>query len=82
MSDLVQSLTERQKEAGEPDQLFARRLGLSRQAWQKIRTGECGLGGKALAGIVRAYPDLGGAVHSFLSSNANFVADSESGVPA
>lgn len=73
--ELVAALTDRQAKAGEPDKLFARRLGLSRQAWQKIRTRECGLGSRSLAGIVRAYPELTPEVHIYLSTTANSLTD-------
>ncbi len=67
MPDLIESLVERQKLAGESDPLFARRLGVSRQAWQKLRTRERQMGRRALAGVLRAYPDLSVDVNSFLS---------------
>lgn len=58
------------KQGNISDLEFARTLGISRQLWQMIRTGERGIGVALLSGTVRAYPDLIPDVFLFLSGNA------------
>ncbi len=65
--DLVRAIIQRQKELGETDLDFSRRLGVSRQTWQLTRTG----------GIAQAFPDLN--LMAFLSpSNASILTDTAS----
>lgn len=56
--DLIETLRNRQRAIGASDGEFARRLGISRQMWQAIRTGEREPGRPTLQRITTAYPDL------------------------
>lgn len=73
MTDVIELLITRQREAGETDAEFASRLGLSRQGWQKLRTRETSLGPRSIIGILTAYPDLRDSVSDFLRVNASKV---------
>jgi transcriptional regulator with XRE-family HTH domain len=73
--DLIDLLRQRQQSLGETDLAFSRRIGMSRQMWQVIRTGRNVPGARSLGGITAAFRDdegIAAAVRSFLlSSNAN-----------
>lgn len=55
---IVDTLREHQKRLEEPDGAFARRLGVTRTAWQMVRTGTCTPGQRMLRGAVAAFPEL------------------------
>ncbi len=75
--DLVRAIIQRQKELGETDLDFSRRLGVSRQTWQLTRTGGMLPGRRTLEGIAQAFPDLN--LMAFLSpSNASILTDTAS----
>jgi hypothetical protein len=58
MERLIQAVMTKQYELGETDLEFSRRLGISRQAWQLVRTERGRPGHRTLKGIVQAFPDL------------------------
>lgn len=66
--DLIRVCCERQRRMGASDGEFAVRLGLSRSTWWALRRGWRRPGRRALAGILRAFPDLAPDTLAFLSS--------------
>ena len=66
---LLDELRRRQEAIGDSDTQFARRLGMPRETWQKIRTGERMPGRKGLHCIVVAYPDLFKLVMGYVSGS-------------
>lgn len=72
--DLIESL--RQQQGNEPDGAFAARLGVTREAWRKVRVGQLKPGRKMLKGIMDAYPTMAPQVLAFfLPENANILAE-------
>lgn len=55
---IIQTLRQRQGDARLTDAQMAGRLGISRQLWQKLVTGERHLSLRVLRGVLDAYPDL------------------------
>ena len=55
---LLDELRRRQEAIGDSDSEFAKRLGIPRETWQKLRTGARVPGRKVLHRIIVAYPDL------------------------
>jgi hypothetical protein len=55
---IIKGLIDRQVQLKEPDGSFAKRLGISRQAWQMIRTGDSGISAQTLQKVASAFPDL------------------------
>lgn len=85
-TSLIDLLRARQRDAGESDLRFAQRLGISRQMWGFLRTGERQPGPDTLQAIGRAYPDLMPQIVAFHTSllfvpqNATNVTESSAGV--
>lgn len=61
-SDLLAALIQRQRDYGESDLQFARRLSargpISRQTWQALRSGKVEPTHRVLRGAAAAFPDL------------------------
>ena len=55
---LIESLRAKQQTLGESDGAFAQRLGVDRETWRKVRTGEMLPGRRTLIGVRRAFPEL------------------------
>ena len=47
-----------QKKLKYSDQKMADTIGVSRIMWQKVRTGNVGIGGQTLSGLLNAFPAL------------------------
>lgn len=68
---LLDQLIERQKTLGLSDDEFARQLRISRQLWQKTRTGEQEIGESVVLGVTARFPELQGDVLIFLRQKAS-----------
>lgn len=55
---LVHALSRKQQDLSLTDAAFAQRLGVDRETWRKIRTGQIQPGRRTLRGVRRAFPDL------------------------
>lgn len=55
---LLDWLRAKQTALGESDSAFARRLTISRQQWQFLRTNKTTVGQRSAQGIVQAFPEL------------------------
>jgi transcriptional regulator with XRE-family HTH domain len=55
---LVDTLKARQIAARESDNTFARRLGVSRTTWTRVRLGQRKPGERLLAGVMQAFPSM------------------------
>ncbi len=58
MDKLIEALLERQRKSGENDQVFGRRLGMSRALWNAVRHGRRRMTVKHLGRMLWVYPDL------------------------
>ncbi len=65
---LVAALVRKQTSLRDLDIDFARRLGISRQAWALLREGGMRPGLKTLRGVRRAFPDLAPLVEMCLAN--------------
>jgi hypothetical protein len=65
-TDLVATLVAIQRASGWTDVEMGRRLGISGSMWTLIRQGRRRLGGKALSGVLGAFPPLKDAVARYL----------------
>ena len=54
---LLHFLKERQRTDKLSDIAFAKKLGIPRSTWNKVRNGERGIGGKTLQRILQVYPE-------------------------
>jgi transcriptional regulator with XRE-family HTH domain len=59
---VIEEIKARQKSEGLSNELFARKIGISRQMWEFVLNGTREPGLKVWRGIVRAYPDLAGTI--------------------
>ena len=66
IADVIALAAQRQRDLDESDADFAARLGVTRQAWQQIRTGDNGAGLPVLRGLVTAFPELSSAILAYL----------------
>lgn len=55
---VIDALSARQRQLGETDAAFARRLGISRSMWQAVRSGEREVGVDTLQRMVNAVPEV------------------------
>jgi len=60
--NVIEQVEQRQIKEGLSDTRFAQKLGISRQMWEAILTGERQAGYKVWNGIIENYPDLTGLV--------------------
>jgi transcriptional regulator with XRE-family HTH domain len=72
---LVQRLQKRQKQLNLNHVQFAAKLGVSRSAWNFVRTGQKPPGLIVLSGIVKAFPEMGKEVVFFLRTYDTNVSD-------
>lgn len=76
--ELINKLKDRQKEEGLSDAKFAKKLGVHRTTWIRIKTEQTGISTRALQKIVTAYPGIKKEVHIFLCGDAT-VSSNEGG---
>jgi hypothetical protein len=70
MSDIVDKLTERQRQLELTDTEFAARLSISAAHWSNIRNRKRPLGGKVLEHVVLELPDLEPDVNAYMRIRA------------
>lgn len=58
MKSLVVTLSAKQRELELSDAAFARRLGVARSTWTRVRLGNRKPGERLLSGVMRAFPSL------------------------
>ncbi len=64
--DLIQALRDKQRDLNEADGAFARRLGVDRETWRKVRVGDALPSRRTLQGAASAFPDLTLHIMDFL----------------
>lgn len=75
---LQDALQQKQKALGESDARFARRLGIDREMWRKVKAGKSEPGTQTIRGALGAFPDLASLVVAFfLPVDETKVSDSE-----
>lgn len=72
---LLAELVRRQQELGEPDGIFASRLGIPRTTWVVTRNKTKPLGRRVASGAARAFPELRELAASFLLGDDTSVTD-------
>lgn len=74
---IAEALRQRQRRLNESDGNFARRLQVSRQAWQQARTGDTLPGPPMLRGAARAFPELASHIMSLFLPDSASILDEE-----
>lgn len=75
-SELIRKIEKIQVEKGMSDKEMAKKLGCSRQLYQKTRNNNIPLGKRILRGICVAFPELQPDILFFLTRDANRLPDS------